>query len=232
MPPPSDIVKVAIEWPGANAQLLEIDQVSSQNEKQWYKERGLGSVWQRVSSGLGTTDISKGKLSPVPSCGRLVTEAWERPPLPQKVSRKKSTRRPQVHPAWPPSRQSLGTNRMWSKGHSLSFRNGPWHPSSRKFVMGGHCRIQSITPCVMQTGPSSTSRNRSVKGEASQHRPFCEVNHPGRPRCLPNLRPGSIHYLGEELLPGQMREPGLVLLSGLEHRGFHFLRAQGAGRES
>lgn len=29
MPPPSDIVKVAIEWPGANAQLLEIDQVSS-----------------------------------------------------------------------------------------------------------------------------------------------------------------------------------------------------------
>lgn len=98
--------------------------------------------------------------------------------------------------------------------------------------VGGHCRIQSITPCVMQTGPSSTSRNRSVKGEASQHRPFCEENHPGRPRCLPNLRPGSIHYLGEELLPGQMREPGLVLLSGLEHRGFHFLRAQGAGRES
>uniref|UniRef100_A0A8C4S5I8 Engulfment and cell motility 2 n=1 Tax=Erpetoichthys calabaricus TaxID=27687 RepID=A0A8C4S5I8_ERPCA len=27
MPPPSDIVKVAIEWPGANAQLIEIDQV-------------------------------------------------------------------------------------------------------------------------------------------------------------------------------------------------------------
>ncbi|XP_044277224.1 engulfment and cell motility protein 2 isoform X3 [Varanus komodoensis] len=26
MPPPSDIVKVAVEWPGANAQLLEIDQ--------------------------------------------------------------------------------------------------------------------------------------------------------------------------------------------------------------
>lgn len=32
MPPPSDIVKVAIEWPGANAQLLEIDQVSSGSE--------------------------------------------------------------------------------------------------------------------------------------------------------------------------------------------------------
>uniref|UniRef100_A0A673Y5S0 Engulfment and cell motility 2 n=1 Tax=Salmo trutta TaxID=8032 RepID=A0A673Y5S0_SALTR len=28
MPPPSDIVKVAIEWPGANAQLMEIDQVN------------------------------------------------------------------------------------------------------------------------------------------------------------------------------------------------------------
>uniref|UniRef100_A0A8C0R1C1 Engulfment and cell motility 2 n=1 Tax=Canis lupus dingo TaxID=286419 RepID=A0A8C0R1C1_CANLU len=32
MPPPSDIVKVAIEWPGANAQLLEIDQVSPAEE--------------------------------------------------------------------------------------------------------------------------------------------------------------------------------------------------------
>uniref|UniRef100_A0A673Y7H5 Engulfment and cell motility 2 n=1 Tax=Salmo trutta TaxID=8032 RepID=A0A673Y7H5_SALTR len=31
MPPPSDIVKVAIEWPGANAQLMEIDQVSVQS---------------------------------------------------------------------------------------------------------------------------------------------------------------------------------------------------------
>uniref|UniRef100_A0A673WE91 Engulfment and cell motility 2 n=1 Tax=Salmo trutta TaxID=8032 RepID=A0A673WE91_SALTR len=29
MPPHSDIVKVAIEWPGANAQLIEIDQVSA-----------------------------------------------------------------------------------------------------------------------------------------------------------------------------------------------------------
>lgn len=29
MPPPSDIVKVAIEWPGANAQLIEIDQVGT-----------------------------------------------------------------------------------------------------------------------------------------------------------------------------------------------------------
>uniref|UniRef100_A0A669F471 Engulfment and cell motility 2 n=1 Tax=Oreochromis niloticus TaxID=8128 RepID=A0A669F471_ORENI len=34
MPPPSDIVKVAIEWPGANAQLIEMDQVcmSTTNE--------------------------------------------------------------------------------------------------------------------------------------------------------------------------------------------------------
>lgn len=32
MPPPSDIVKVAVEWPGANAQLLEIDQVRQRNQ--------------------------------------------------------------------------------------------------------------------------------------------------------------------------------------------------------
>lgn len=37
MPPPVDIVKVAIEWPGANAQLIEMDQVcvSQTNESLW-----------------------------------------------------------------------------------------------------------------------------------------------------------------------------------------------------
>ncbi|XP_077023893.1 engulfment and cell motility protein 2 isoform X4 [Tamandua tetradactyla] len=39
-------------------------------------------------------------------------------------------------------------------------RNGPWHPSSRKFVMGGHCLTRSIIPSVMQMVPSSTSLNR------------------------------------------------------------------------
>lgn len=39
MPPPSDIVKVAIEWPGANAQLLEIDQVCPSHESQGCQER-------------------------------------------------------------------------------------------------------------------------------------------------------------------------------------------------
>uniref|UniRef100_A0A8C7H319 Engulfment and cell motility 2 n=1 Tax=Oncorhynchus kisutch TaxID=8019 RepID=A0A8C7H319_ONCKI len=34
MPPHSDIVKVAIEWPGANAQLIEIDQVSARAARQ------------------------------------------------------------------------------------------------------------------------------------------------------------------------------------------------------
>lgn len=29
MPPPADIVKVAIEWPGAYPKLMEIDQVSN-----------------------------------------------------------------------------------------------------------------------------------------------------------------------------------------------------------
>lgn len=42
MPPPSDIVKVAVEWPGANAQLLEIDQ-----------KRPLASIIKEVCDGLG-----------------------------------------------------------------------------------------------------------------------------------------------------------------------------------
>ncbi|RMB95686.1 hypothetical protein DUI87_27798 [Hirundo rustica rustica] len=40
MPPPSDIVKVAVEWPGANAQLLEIDQ-----------KRPLASIIKEVCDG-------------------------------------------------------------------------------------------------------------------------------------------------------------------------------------
>ncbi|XP_028904762.1 engulfment and cell motility protein 2 isoform X2 [Ornithorhynchus anatinus] len=40
MPPPSDIVKVAIEWPGTNAQLLEIDQ-----------KRPLASIIKEVCDG-------------------------------------------------------------------------------------------------------------------------------------------------------------------------------------
>nr|XP_020662674.1 engulfment and cell motility protein 2 isoform X1 [Pogona vitticeps] len=40
MPPPADIVKVAVEWPGANAQLLEIDQ-----------KRPLASIIKEVCDG-------------------------------------------------------------------------------------------------------------------------------------------------------------------------------------
>lgn len=40
MPPPSDIVKVAIEWPGANAQLIEMDQ-----------KRPLSSIIREVCDG-------------------------------------------------------------------------------------------------------------------------------------------------------------------------------------
>lgn len=50
MPPPSDIVKVAIEWPGANAQLLEIDQVMLLCDSQSCKEgqvHGGGCVQAR-----------------------------------------------------------------------------------------------------------------------------------------------------------------------------------------
>lgn len=35
MPPPVDIVKVAIEWPGANAQLIEMDQVCVSQTNLW-----------------------------------------------------------------------------------------------------------------------------------------------------------------------------------------------------
>ncbi|KAJ7332312.1 hypothetical protein JRQ81_014492 [Phrynocephalus forsythii] len=40
MPPPSDVVKVAVEWPGANAQLLEMDQ-----------KRSLASIIKEVCDG-------------------------------------------------------------------------------------------------------------------------------------------------------------------------------------
>ncbi|XP_054835846.1 engulfment and cell motility protein 2 isoform X3 [Eublepharis macularius] len=40
MPPPSDVVKVAVEWPGANAQLLEVDQ-----------KRPLASIIKEVCDG-------------------------------------------------------------------------------------------------------------------------------------------------------------------------------------
>ncbi|XP_030319258.1 engulfment and cell motility protein 2 isoform X2 [Calypte anna] len=45
MPPPSDIVKVAVEWPGANAQLLEIDQ-----------KRPLASIIKEVCDGWSLTN--------------------------------------------------------------------------------------------------------------------------------------------------------------------------------
>lgn len=83
MPPPSDIVKVAIEWPGANAQLLEIDQVCSCCESQGCQGMCLGLEAPGI--------VSKGSPS---------SEAHS-----------------EVSP-------------------SLSFRNGPWHLSSRKCVMG------------------------------------------------------------------------------------------------
>lgn len=47
MPPPSDIVKVAVEWPGANAQLLEIDQVRPGNQmgEEMHHSRDTG-MWE------------------------------------------------------------------------------------------------------------------------------------------------------------------------------------------
>lgn len=94
MPPPSDIVKVAIEWPGANAQLLEIDQVSSGSEES-------GSAGPEASFRVGTTGISsRSQSGPAPCSGRLVTTAGKRLPLQEKLSEKKSVFRRQADPAW------------------------------------------------------------------------------------------------------------------------------------
>lgn len=54
MPPPSDIVKVAIEWPGANAQLLEIDQVCQSSKE------GSGAQRRKCLGPQATGIISKG----------------------------------------------------------------------------------------------------------------------------------------------------------------------------
>uniref|UniRef100_A0A8C5A9M4 ELMO domain-containing protein n=1 Tax=Gadus morhua TaxID=8049 RepID=A0A8C5A9M4_GADMO len=61
MPPPSDIVKVAIEWPGANAQLIEIDQVCTQqfalryaDGPQLYITEQVIPSYFELSSGLRT----------------------------------------------------------------------------------------------------------------------------------------------------------------------------------
>uniref|UniRef100_A0A6Q2Y435 ELMO domain-containing protein n=1 Tax=Esox lucius TaxID=8010 RepID=A0A6Q2Y435_ESOLU len=59
MPPPSDIVKVAIEWPGANAQLIEIDQkkpLSSiirevcDGQFSWTRARAARQLLDRIQS--------------------------------------------------------------------------------------------------------------------------------------------------------------------------------------
>lgn len=65
---------------------------------------------------------------------------------------------------------------------------------------GGHCQTRSITPCDMQTDPSSTSLNRSVLGDGNQYRPCFAVHHPRRPRRSPYSHPGSFHSLGKAAL--------------------------------
>lgn len=65
MPPPSDIVKVAIEWPGANAQLLEIDQVSCGSEKQG--EESGDCMTEAVFRGWSGVGTSSRKAEPCPA---------------------------------------------------------------------------------------------------------------------------------------------------------------------
>ncbi|XP_042621774.1 engulfment and cell motility protein 2-like isoform X4 [Cyprinus carpio] len=51
MPPASDIVKVAIEWPGANAQLIEIDQVLLLTLSHTHAKKPLASIVREVCDG-------------------------------------------------------------------------------------------------------------------------------------------------------------------------------------
>uniref|UniRef100_A0A669P0K0 Engulfment and cell motility 2 n=1 Tax=Phasianus colchicus TaxID=9054 RepID=A0A669P0K0_PHACC len=64
MPPPSDIVKVAVEWPGANAQLLEIDQ-----------KRPLASIIKEVCDGT-QSPVCNGIIPPFQS--RAARQLMER----------------------------------------------------------------------------------------------------------------------------------------------------------
>lgn len=91
---------------------------------------------------------------------------------------------------------------------------------------GGHCQTLSITPCGMQTDPSSTSLNRSVLGDANQYRPCFAVHHPRRPRRSPYSHPGSFHSLGKAASwQTRERSPCSPLLAGTPW--IYFPRAQG-----
>lgn len=114
MPPPSDIVKVAIEWPGANAQLLEIDQVSSCDETVVQGE-GAGK-WHGRGRLQGQGPLASGvrasnrKAEACPTLWKVGPHGWDRLALRQKLSGKESMLRSRVGPAWQPLASELWHN--------------------------------------------------------------------------------------------------------------------------
>uniref|UniRef100_A0A8C2T4R1 Engulfment and cell motility 2 n=1 Tax=Coturnix japonica TaxID=93934 RepID=A0A8C2T4R1_COTJA len=87
MPPPSDIVKVAVEWPGANAQLLEIDQVRSHNmlecsaewslpNPEYYTLRYADGPQLYITEQVSLRDICNGIIPP--SQSRAARQLMER----------------------------------------------------------------------------------------------------------------------------------------------------------
>lgn len=123
MPPPSDIVKVAIEWPGANAQLLEIDQVSSGSEES-------GSAGQEASFRVGTTGrplasevgVSQGLSPALKGWSPLLARGF----LFEKSSQRSLCSGAKLTLPGRPSHQDPGSSRMWQLVKDLSPH--PHHP--------------------------------------------------------------------------------------------------------
>lgn len=100
MPPPADIVKVAVEWPGANAQLLEIDQVGAGGGGM------VGAANFRTPS--GPVDRVGGGARALGGMARTLSAEGS------ELRERSLSPHPSPHPS----------------------RSGPWHPSSKKCVMG------------------------------------------------------------------------------------------------
>uniref|UniRef100_A0A8C1H4M6 Engulfment and cell motility 1 (ced-12 homolog, C. elegans) n=1 Tax=Cyprinus carpio carpio TaxID=630221 RepID=A0A8C1H4M6_CYPCA len=78
MPPPADIVKVAIEWPGAFPKLMEIDQVSNADSTNFYiteKAQVAQQLHERIQS--SSMDMKLDALKDLANSSRDITFAQE-----------------------------------------------------------------------------------------------------------------------------------------------------------
>uniref|UniRef100_A0A671MY70 Engulfment and cell motility protein 1-like n=1 Tax=Sinocyclocheilus anshuiensis TaxID=1608454 RepID=A0A671MY70_9TELE len=78
MPPPADIVKVAIEWPGAFPKLMEIDQVSNADSTNFYiteKAQMAQQLHERIQS--SSMDMKLDALKDLANSSRDITFAQE-----------------------------------------------------------------------------------------------------------------------------------------------------------